>query len=52
MIASSAGHEDILIMLLERNADVCCVNSTGQSCLHYAASKNQLSVSRCFLTFF
>ena len=49
MIASSAGHEDILIMLLEKNADVHSVNFTGQSCLHYAASKNQLSVSRCFI---
>ena len=45
MIASSAGHEDIVILLLEKKADVHEVNFTGQSCLHYAASKNHLSVS-------
>ena len=49
MIASSAGHESIVIMLLEKNADIHIVNFTGQSCLHYAASKNQSTVSFVFL---
>ena len=52
MIASSAGHEDILVMLLEKNANVHSVNFTGQSCLHYAASKNQLSVSKSIIMSF
>ena len=45
MIASSAGHDEIVTLLLENGADVHVVNLTGQSGLHYAASKNRLSVS-------
>lgn len=44
MIASSAGHEEIVALLLEKNANAQILNFTGQSALHYAASKNQLSV--------
>ena len=51
MIASSAGHESIVIMLLEKNADIHIVNFTGQSCLHYAASKNQSTVSFVFFKY-
>ena len=46
MIASSAGYDDIVISLLESKADPQIVNFTGQSILHYAASKNRLAV--CF----
>ena len=44
MIATSAGHESIVISLLEKKADVHICNFTGQSALHYAASKNRFSV--------
>ena len=51
MIAVSAGHEDVVAYLLEAglSVDVNIINSTGQNCLHYAASKNRLSVN--FLLF-
>lgn len=46
MIAVSAGREDVVAYLLDTglSVDVNVVNSTGQNCLHYAASKNRLSV--------
>jgi len=49
MIASSAGHESIVIMLLEKSADIHIINFTGQSCLHYAASKNQATIAMALL---
>ena len=46
MIAVSAGREDIVAYLLDGglSVNVNVINSTGQNCLHYAASKNRLSV--------
>eukprot|EP00795_Rhopilema_esculentum_P009500 gene9500-17237_t len=49
MIASSAGHDDIVISLLESKADPQIVNFTGQSVLHYAASKNRLTIAEALL---
>ncbi|VDK38258.1 unnamed protein product [Taenia asiatica] len=51
MIAVSAGREDVVSYLLDTGllVDVNVVNSTGQNCLHYAASKNRLSIARRLL---
>ncbi|VDM32427.1 unnamed protein product [Hydatigera taeniaeformis] len=51
MIAVSAGREDVVAYLLNAglSVDVNVVNSTGQNCLHYAASKNRLSIARRLL---
>ncbi|EUB63639.1 26S proteasome non-ATPase regulatory subunit [Echinococcus granulosus] len=51
MIAVSAGREDVVAYLLDAglSVDVNVVNSTGQNCLHYAASKNRLSIARRLL---
>ena len=55
IIASSAGHTDIVTYLLQLNSvDVNAVNSTGQTALHYAASKDRLQVAclfHCMSTF-
>ena len=49
IIASSAGHTDIVTYLLQLNSvDVNAVNSTGQTALHYAASKDRLQVACLF----
>ncbi|VDQ04888.1 unnamed protein product [Trichobilharzia regenti] len=46
MIAVSAGRENVASYLISHeNADVNVVNSTGQCCLHYCASKNRYQVS-------
>jgi len=42
MIASSAGRSDVVSLLLEYGASANAQNSTGQSALHYAASKQRL----------
>lgn len=44
MIASSAGHEEIVSQLLAKGAQVNAVNNTGQCSLHYAASKDRYPV--------
>lgn len=46
MIAISAGRGNVASYLIEQeHADVNVINSTGQCCLHYCASKNRLQVS-------
>uniref|UniRef100_A0A5K3FD40 ANK_REP_REGION domain-containing protein n=2 Tax=Mesocestoides corti TaxID=53468 RepID=A0A5K3FD40_MESCO len=51
MIAVSAGREDVVAYLLDAGlpVNVQVVNSTGQNCLHYAASKNRLSIAKRLL---
>ncbi|VDO05055.1 unnamed protein product [Rodentolepis nana] len=51
MIAASAGHENIVTYLLDSglSVNVNTVNSTGQNCLHYAASRNRISIARQLL---
>uniref|UniRef100_A0A1I7SMG0 ANK_REP_REGION domain-containing protein n=1 Tax=Bursaphelenchus xylophilus TaxID=6326 RepID=A0A1I7SMG0_BURXY len=50
MIASSAGHFDVVKYLLSScDCDVNHRNSNGQSSLHYAASKNLISIARMLL---
>jgi len=45
IIASSAGHSEIVSYLLQlEGVNVDAVNSTGQSAMHYAASKDRLQV--------
>ncbi|VUZ51312.1 unnamed protein product [Hymenolepis diminuta] len=51
MIAVSAGREDVVDYLLDSglSVNVNTVNSTGQNCLHYAASRNRISIARRLL---
>lgn len=52
MIASSAGHTQCVYCFLGHGAQVNAVNSTGQSSLHYASSKDHVEVIvHHFLTF-
>lgn len=44
MIGVSAGRVEAVSLLFERGCDVNVVNSTGQTPMHYAASKNRLQV--------
>jgi len=45
IIASSAGHSEIVAYLLELSGvNIDAVNSTGQTAMHYAASKDRLQV--------
>ncbi len=46
MIAASAGHKSIVEKLVESKADLNASNSTGQSALHYACSKDRLEIAR------
>lgn len=46
IIATSAGHQEIVEYLVSRGADINAVNTTGQSALHYAASKDRLSIAK------
>ena len=51
IIASSAGHSEIVAYLLELDGvDVNAVNSTGQTAMHYAASKDRFQVMRLTAT--
>lgn len=45
MIAASAGHEQVVSLLLAKGAQVNAVNNTGQCSLHYAASKDRYQVN-------
>ena len=45
MIAVSSGRENIVDMLIGKNSDVNARNTNGQSCLHYACSKNLTSIA-------
>nr|VZI50428.1 unnamed protein product [Spirometra erinaceieuropaei] len=50
MIAVSAGRDDVAEYLLKFcSADPNAINSTGQSPLHYAASKNRLNLAKQLL---
>ncbi|CAH8862939.1 unnamed protein product [Trichobilharzia szidati] len=50
MIAVSAGRENVASYLISHeNADVNVVNSTGQCCLHYCASKNRYQLAKQLL---
>lgn len=49
MIASSAGHLEIVKVLLAAGADVNMTNDNGQSPLHYAASRNREDIAKCLL---
>ncbi|RWS06564.1 26S proteasome non-ATPase regulatory subunit 10-like protein [Dinothrombium tinctorium] len=45
MIASSAGHLDIVSALIESGANVNACNNNGQTSLHYAVSKNHVRIA-------
>jgi 26S proteasome non-ATPase regulatory subunit 10 len=45
MIAASIGHDALLELYLDAGADVHKRNDTGQTALHYAASRNRQEVS-------
>jgi len=48
IIASSAGHVEIVSYLLQlEGVNVNAVNSTGQTAMHYAASKDRFQVTLC-----
>ena len=49
MIASSAGHTSIVSVLIEHNADGTVANHTGQTALHYAASRNRYDIASMLL---
>jgi 26S proteasome non-ATPase regulatory subunit 10 len=49
MIASSAGHTSIVSVLTEYNADSTIANHTGQTALHYAASRNRYDIASMLL---
>ncbi|CAH8290974.1 Ankyrin-2, variant 3 [Schistosoma haematobium] len=50
MIAISAGRGNVASYLIEQeHADVNVINSTGQCCLHYCASKNRLQLVKQLL---
>ena len=44
MIASSAGRDEIVSLLIGKDADVNLANQTGQTALHYAASRDRYEV--------
>lgn len=44
MIASSAGRTEIAEILIGLNANIDACNFNGQTCLHYAASRNRFEV--------
>jgi len=51
IIASSAGHSDIVTYLLQlERVNVDAINSTGQTAMHYAASKDRLQVNLLIFT--
>jgi len=46
IIASSAGHSEIVAYLLQlEGINVDAMNSTGQTAMHYAASKDRFQVN-------
>lgn len=47
--AASGGHEGTAQLLLGAGADVCAVNSTQRSALHYAASKGHVRVAQILI---
>lgn len=49
MIACSAGHIEIVKLLIEKGANVRVTNNNGQTPLHYAASRNRLDVAQVLL---
>jgi 26S proteasome non-ATPase regulatory subunit 10 len=50
IISVSAGMEEVMRLLIGCAADVNATNKTGQSSLHYAASKNRLQVDHGHIT--
>lgn len=49
MIAVSAGHREIVELLIGKNADVNLTNNNGQTPLHYAASKNHFEIAQALI---
>ena len=50
IIASSAGHENIVKILLQKDADPNKTTSTGQTALHYAASRNRFKIAEMLIS--
>jgi len=50
IIASSAGHEEIVATLLRRDANPNKRNATGQTALHYAASRNRFNIAEMLIS--
>lgn len=46
MISASAGHQSIVEKLVKSGADLNASNSTGQTALHYASSKDRLAIAK------
>jgi len=49
LIASSAGHDGIVTTLLRQDADPNKRNATGQTALHYAASRNRFNIAEMLI---
>ncbi|CEP09250.1 hypothetical protein [Parasitella parasitica] len=49
MIAVSAGHLEVVKILLQNQADPALENDTKQTALHYAASKNRIDIARLLI---
>jgi len=50
IIASSAGHENIVADLLRRDANPNKRTSTGQTAIHYAASRNRFKIAEMLIS--
>lgn len=49
MIATSAGRDAIVSMLIGHGADINSSNEGGQTALHYAASRNRYEVGESYM---
>jgi 26S proteasome non-ATPase regulatory subunit 10 len=50
IIASSAGHDNIVKTLLQRDANPNKTTATGQTALHYAASRNRFKIAEMLIS--